>query len=79
MKSNYEYIKGNKFRLIWKLLHPHLQQRKTDAEPKKVLKTEIAKMRFYKCQVCRDIVDRNQNYCGGCGKRLEWSEEDANV
>lgn len=21
----------------------------------------------------------NQNYCGGCGKRLEWSEEDANV
>ena len=49
------------------------------AEPKTVLKTEIAKMRFYKCPVCRDIVDRNQNYCGGCGKRLEWSEEDANV
>lgn len=41
-------------------------------EPKEVLKTEIAKMRFYKCPVCRDILDLNQNYCGGCGQRLDW-------
>ena len=44
------------------------------AELKKVLKTEIAKMRFYKCPVCGDILDLNQNYCGGCGQSLEWSE-----
>ena len=43
-------------------------------EPKEVLKFEIAKMRFYKCPVCGEILDLNQNYCGGCGQSLEWSE-----
>ena len=42
-------------------------------EPKEVLKTEIAKMRFYKYPVCEDILDLNQNYCGFCGKKMKWS------
>lgn len=48
-------------------------------EPKEVLEVAVGKMCYYTCPVCGGTLYLNQHYCDFCGRKMEWSEEDANV
>lgn len=48
-------------------------------QPKEVVEVPVGTICYYTCPVCGYVLYLNQNYCGNCGQKLDWGEEDENV